>query len=257
MTTPEARFDTELEIFRTEAQAATQFFYAYIGVHMVARAHKSVHRMLNDAPVFWNTILGGLQAATFVALGRIFDQKSSHNLDQLLRMAQRDRQIFSKASLGKRKQAESKNAYAWLNGYLLRAHEPTARDFRRLRSHVRKWRKVYEKNYQPLRHQVYAHKELAERQAISSLFAKTNIRELQRLLVFLGSLYQAMWELFNNGRKPVLRPQRYSIRRMRALPSPPGRRRNVQELIALESERFLKAASEAYVGHRRNLRPIV
>jgi hypothetical protein len=35
---------------------------------------------LNTAPLFWNTILGGLQTAAFVVLGRIFDQDSAQGL---------------------------------------------------------------------------------------------------------------------------------------------------------------------------------
>ena len=42
----------------------------------------------NTAPLFWNTVLGGLQAAAFVAMGRVFDQKSTHNVDRLLKLAQ-------------------------------------------------------------------------------------------------------------------------------------------------------------------------
>ena len=77
MTSPEARFERELEVFRTEAEAAMQFFYAYLTVHAVAKDHKPVYRLLNTAPLFWNTNLGALQTSAFIALGRVFDQSSS------------------------------------------------------------------------------------------------------------------------------------------------------------------------------------
>jgi hypothetical protein len=67
----EEQFARELEIFRTEAQSAAQFFYAFLAVHAAAGARKPVHRLLNTAPLFWNTVLGGLQTAAFVALGRV------------------------------------------------------------------------------------------------------------------------------------------------------------------------------------------
>src|SRR5262249_33454551 len=155
--------------------------------------------------------------------GRIFDQTSMHNLDRLLRVAQDHPQIFSKVALGHRKQGANSDPPEWLADYLSDVYEPTPQDFRRLRSHVRKWRKIYEGNYRDLRRKLFAHKEISDHADIDALFAKANIRELQRLFAFLGSLYEALWQLFFNGRKPVLRPQRYSVKRMRDLPSPARR----------------------------------
>jgi hypothetical protein len=93
------QFEHELEVFRTESETAAQFFYAFLAIHASAGPDKSVHRLLNTAPLFWNTVLGGLQAAAFVAMGRVFDQKSTHNVDRLLKLAQDNPQIFSKAAL--------------------------------------------------------------------------------------------------------------------------------------------------------------
>ena len=206
ITSPEVRFEQELEVFRTEAEAAAQFFYAYLTVHAVAGDHKAVYRLLNTAPLFWNTSLGALQTAAFIALGRVFDQDSTHNLDRLLRIAQDNPSIFSKAALGVRKHGSNTAPPEWLAEYLLDAYVPTATDFRRLRAHVKKYRKIYEAKYRDLRHKLFAHREVSSRADIDALFAKTNIRELQKMLAFLGALYMTLWELFVNGRKPVLRP---------------------------------------------------
>jgi hypothetical protein len=78
---------------------------------------------------------------------------------------------------------------------------------------------------------------------VSALFARTNIRELQHLIVFLGRLHGALWGLFENGRKPLFRPRRYSVRRMREKPSPRGRSDGVHERILHEAERFLSNAA--------------
>ena len=79
---------------------------------------------------------------------------------------------------------------------------------------------------------------------MDALFAKTNVRELQRLCVFFQRLHEALWQLYNNGRKPVLQPMRHSVKRMRDLPSPKGGRDSVQERITHEAERFLLAAAK-------------
>lgn len=240
---PEQQFERELEVFRTEVEGAIQFFYAYLTVHAVAADHRSVSRLLNEAALFWNTNLAALQAATFIALGRIFDQASKHNVDRLLKIAQSNRWIFSKAALGARKQRAASAPPAWLAEYLREAYVPVPEDFRRLRAYVKKHRKVYDEKYRDLRHKVFAHKETAAHEEIEALFAKTNVREVQRMLAFLGSLYEALWQLFVNGGKPVLRPRRYSVKRIREIPSPPHRLTDVQERMTHEAESFLRKAT--------------
>jgi AbiU2 len=229
-----------LEVFRTEAETAAQF---YLDVHACAGAENRVYRLLNTAPLFWNTILGGLQTAAFVVLGRIFDQDSPHNLGRLLRLAQDHPKIFSKDALARRKQGAEKTPPDWLDSYLKHVYVPKPADFRRLRGYVRKHRKIYLEKYQPLRHQVFAHKGLSDAADVSALFAKTNIREMQRMLVFLMSLYDALWGLFVNGQRPVLRPQRYSVKRMRERTAKNPRGGSVLERLVREAERFLKSAS--------------
>jgi hypothetical protein len=242
MPTPEQQFKRELEIFRTEAEAASQFLFGYFAVHAVAHEHREVHNLLNTAALFWNTSLHALQLSAHIALGRIFDQGSPHNVDKVLGIAQKNLEIFSKEALGSRKKAESSNASEWLGNYLKSAHEPTAQDFRRLRRHVAKRRMIYDAKYRDIRHKYYAHKEVVGNEA-DALFSKTNVQEIRRLFVFLQALHEALWQLFYNGRKPILGPIRYSVKRMLDKPSPHGGRNSVQEEITHEVEHFLLNAA--------------
>jgi hypothetical protein len=247
----EEQFERELEVFRTEAETGAQFFYAFLLIHASAGARRPVFRLLNTAPLFWKTILGGLQTAAFVSLGRIFDQKSTHNLGGLLRLAQDNPQIFSKASLAQRKQGSSKTPPHWLDSYLKHAYVPKPSDFRPLRGYVSKHHKIYVEKYRPLRHQIFAHKGLSDAADVSALFARTNIRELERMLIFLMSLYNALWQLFVNGNRPALRPHRYSVNRMRHRAAKNVKGNSVHERLIYEAERFLGAAS----GEKPTLRP--
>ena len=49
----EKQFERELEVFRTEAETAAQFFYAFLAIHASAGAKNPVFRLLNAAPLFW------------------------------------------------------------------------------------------------------------------------------------------------------------------------------------------------------------
>lgn len=248
MTTLDARFERELEIFRTEAETCAQFLFSFLAVHDLAYRKKAVHKLLNRAPLFWNTCLGALQTSAFIALGRVFDLDSPHNINQVLRLAQDNRvQLFSRAALGRRKQAASPSANEWLDEFLQGVSEPSADDFRKLRKRVAKWRRIYQANYQGVRHQFLAHKHAAEEPEITALFSKGTNRELQQLITFLGALHRTLWELFYNGRKPVLRPARYSLTEIRRRPTPKYfSNRAVQEIIACEAQEFL-----LFVARRR------
>jgi hypothetical protein len=231
-------FSRELEIFRVEAESGAQFFYSYLAVHELAKRQRRVFRLLDDDALFWNTLLGGAQTAAIMTLGRIFDNCSPHNLNALLRLTTQPRTIFSKAALGKRKQGHDPKPPVWLPNYLRKAHEPTAADFRRLADHVKKYRRIYEQKYQGLRNQLYAHKQAADPSAIAALVKNTNIREMQRLFTLLR-LHQTLQELFVNGRKPTLRPVRYSAQRIGRRPSTTIPGESVHERISMHAERAL------------------
>ena len=97
MPSPIADFESELALFRTEAESAIQFFYAWDATHAVAAKDKKVVHLLNEAPLFWNTALGALQMSSLVALGRVFDpDQKNHNISRLLSIAHANPDIFSK-----------------------------------------------------------------------------------------------------------------------------------------------------------------
>jgi len=244
MPLPSADFEVQLELFRTEAQSALQFFYAWDAIHAVAAKDKAVFRLLNEAPLFWNTALGALQASALVALGRVFDPDSgNHSITRLLALAHANLDIFSKDALAARKRKLSANAYEWLPEYLETAYVPTREDFRKLKRHVAIRRKTYEEKYRPLRHKVFAHRGVTTPTQVGELFAKTNLREQRQLLVFLGRLYEALWQLYFNGHKPTLRPARYSVQRMLEQPSPNVKHAELQERLVHETSSFLKRHS--------------
>jgi AbiU2 len=239
-----AEFERELEIFRNEVEGATQLFYAYIAVYAAMSDHQKIEDWINEASLFWKTCLYGLQSSTFIVLGRVFDQdkKSKHNIDRLIGIAQRHPEIFSKGALGKRKQGTSPRWPDWLDKYLDKACVPKPEDFRRIRKHVAKWRRVYDSKYRPIRHQIYAHRGVTGDEG-DALWAKTQTRELQLLLKSLRELQEALWQLYHNGHRPVLRPQRYSLKNMRDRPSNAGRINAVQEQVVFEAESFLRKGS--------------
>ena len=245
MPSPAADFEAELELFRTEAESAIQFFYAWDAVHAIAAKDKAVFRLLNQAPLFWNTNLRALQTSTLLALGRVFDpDPNNHSVTRLLSVAHGNLGIFSKDSLAARKRKSNTNAGEWLPEYIETAYEPSHEDFRRMKRYVAKRRKTYEANYRPLRHKVFAHRGVATSFEVDELFAKTNIKELQQLLVFLCRLYEVLWQLYYNGCKPTLGPARFSVNRILHQPRPDVMPGKLHERLIHETKAFFELHSK-------------
>lgn len=240
MSDPEQLFTRELYVFRTEAQAGAQFLYAYLAFKAIIGENRNALSLVNRTPLFWKTNIGALQTSFFIVFGRIFDQRSEHNIDKLLKIAESNIDIFSKASLAARKRRESANADEWLDEYLRRSYEPTKHDFRELRRKIKDNRKIYEANYRDIRHKIYAHKEITEAAEERKLFSKTNVRELQNVFKFVNSLHEALWQMLHNGQKLVLRPMRYSVKNIMLNRKPEFETKPVQEMIVGEVQDFFK-----------------
>lgn len=225
----------ELEAFRKDAEEAAQFFFAHRAINESARAETRVLQLLNTAPLFWKTIDGALLAAAFIALGRVFDQNSEHNIGKLMNLVTNSRELFSKPAFAQRRQGANSAPPHWLASYLAHVYVPTNADFRRLRGHVSKWRKVWRHKYEPIRHQLFAHSGATPSAALT---ANTKIREVERLLVFLTSLHDALWQLLENGRKPSLPSYRYAGNLIRDRAARKARGRKVHERLMYEAWHF-------------------
>jgi hypothetical protein len=222
-------FEAELEIFRNEVEAVTQFFHAERTFHVMAAKYKEVHEFLNRTPMFWNTCTAALQTSTIITLGRIFDKKSRHNLDALISMARNNRKIFSKQALEGRKKLLPITP-ADVVAFMSDAYEPALADFARIEELVHARRTIYETNYKNLRHKWFAHRGVSG-QEIEKLFSATNVEELNQMFQFLGLLYLQLWQLFVNGREPKFDESFSGM---------PG---DVAVHVMQEAERFLKTAS--------------
>jgi AbiU2 len=189
------KFVDELKIFHAEETTAQQCFFASLAVTEALERNRGFLRLANTYPVFWVSTHHALVAATFVALGRIFDQKSSHNVDALMRAVSTDISEFTadamKARLMK-KGLSSEEA----TRHASQVKELTAIEVRKLKKKIAHWRRVYEATYKYIRNKIFAHKELSATEEIEALYAKTSVDELKELFKFLSSLRLALWAAY-------------------------------------------------------------
>jgi murein L,D-transpeptidase YcbB/YkuD len=205
-------FEIQLENFRHESATAAQYLYAEMAIQHAASKSKKLLDRLNKTPTFWLSCRAALQSSAYISLGRIFDTKSSYNVAALLDAMEKNLDLFQSEGLASRKREGSEIDPLWLSGYLERAYHVTIKDVNRLRAMVEKYRVLYERAIKPARNKYLAHREKEERSEVSALFAGGTARELWRLTTFLCQLYEVLWEQLHNGRRPVFRSRRHSVK---------------------------------------------
>jgi hypothetical protein len=161
-------------------------------------------------------------------------------------------EIFSKQALVRRRQGNNSTKPEWLDEFVSNAYVPNNADFDRLMSRVDKYQRIYTDNYKDVRDKWFAHKVVSGDVETARIWGKGSNPELQRMLAFLTSLHKVLWELFSNGRKPVLRRGRYSIAKMRKIRSTAVTGGPVQEHITREVERFLAAVTKSIRSRQRD-----
>jgi hypothetical protein len=224
-------FPDELEIFRIEEEIVQQYFFAYLGQRDLLAKRSDLLRVVNENSLFWAPSHHALIMSTFIALGRIFDDKSKHGLDKLRRVVEMTWSDFTTASL----QIRRADLGAYAQEYVKDKHGMTQADWRPIAYEIDYWTATYENVYKPIRHQ-FAHKKLSTLNQVNALLAKTNIDEMKAMCAFLHSLHYCLRELWINGRKPVLEVRDF------ILPPPdslPANNRMLGEKVYHEAQRAL------------------
>jgi len=200
----EKEFWKDYELTRQEVEIAIECFYTWLEINKLASANEKTYKALNKNPTFWNISLYGLQCSFFIVLGRIFDDgHDAHSIHKLITSCLANPQFFSKEALAKRKQEDRKKP-EWLDEYIENAHEPSMEELRNLNRALSHHRKRFDEIYRNIRNYVFAHRVAKKAEIVSELFGKTKIGDIENILYFLYDLLEVIWQLYHNGRAPVL-----------------------------------------------------
>lgn len=244
--TQHRKFTVQLESFENEAKNAACYVYGDMAVQHAASKSRQLLNRLNRTPTFWLVSAAAFQTAAYISFGRIFDRESRYNVEALLDAAEREIALFQRNALAERKRDGKLTDPPWLNDYLNKAFYPTLKDFQRLRLKVAQHRAVYERIIRPARNKYIAHRERHGHIEVQQLFSGGKLRELWRLTTFLLQLNEALWGLLHNGRKPRLRPIRYSIR---SIYDSKASRSSAHEYIVQDVKKLMQVISKAPPNH--------
>ncbi len=208
-------FVKQLENLRQEANIIASYVYAEMTIRHAASQSRTLLYRLNESPTFWQVSLAALQSSAYIALGRVFDTTSSrYCLYELLSSLEESLDLFSKEALSQRKRKDGFTDEKRLAEYLGDAHQFSTSDLRSLIKSVAHHKKIYEKAVMLARHNHLAHRSTFSRVDVQNLYARGKEKDMWRLSTYLLNLYEQLWNLYTNGRKPNLRLPRYSPKAM-------------------------------------------
>lgn len=197
----EREYWNHFEQLASDIDEALEVFHAEEEIHRLAREDDKIRRCLDADALFWNMQVESLQSALFIILGRLFDStKDTLSVSKFLDETIEYLGYFSKEALATRKVAGGPKP-DWLDDRIDEAWVPDRAALAKLKEALQ----PHEERagvYRQIRHKHYAHRSLKDGHLIRGLFQQTNKEELSQTLGFLCDLKAAIWQLYNNGKKP-------------------------------------------------------
>jgi len=195
--------------FSNEVYQATACYVIWKNLQNEPADDEELLKALNATPLSWVFIRHSMMVSLIMALSRIFDTDGdSVSIDDLIKSCVEDLELFSKPKLRDRK-AASHNASDWIDEYIDNAYEPSANDFFRLKSNVKRFRDIYNEYYKPLRHKIFAHSDKQFHSRKDELWEATKHASMEDMLNFLEDLNLTIREAYQNGRKPELQGRKF------------------------------------------------
>jgi len=195
-----------LREYRGEVNVASSSFYAWKNINNLAANNPALFQALQRNALSWNIFAHSLQIAFFSALGRLFDRDArSLTARTFISKCAAAQSQFSKSAFELRRLTSNHGIRPeYMDEYLSDLYEPVAADFKMLSDAITPWDAVYHASYQPIRNKLIAHKDFSTIGSKDSLFAKTNIGEIENILQVLHQVAAFVEQLFINGRQTNL-----------------------------------------------------
>lgn len=203
-------FRRQLDNFGNEARDVSKYIYADYALNHAASKSRVLLGRLNRTPTFWLATFSAWRIAAYVGLGRIFDRTSQFTLSKLVEVVQGNLSFFEREALAERKRDGRAEDPEWLTAYLDKAYYPNQRDVAWLRATEKRLRATYDRIIRPARNKHIAHREHIDPDKVTDLYSGGLVRELWQLSASLLELHRVLRELYHNGRRPRMRPVRYS-----------------------------------------------
>jgi len=213
-TSTEEEFNDALSVLSEHIAQASQFWFTGATINELSKRPEVLNAIQMTAG-FWVCTRRALEDQAIVSVGKIFGHRGSNptNIDRFFEVLRANRaSVFSKKAVEERKRRSTQLTDEQLKTFMRTAHGLRVSDINRLHSVSKRHRKTYEKQFADIRNRQIAHLDLMTAAERNEMFARTHLPDLERLIVFLNQFREAIRGAYYDGRRPVLRRMRWSVR---------------------------------------------
>lgn len=201
-----------LDTLRREAESTIRVFYAlqYFNNLLTNREHVN---KVNKNVYFWKIYESSLQTKLFIGIRRLFESKSdSFSFSRAMKMVKENLEDFQPTALEMRKIADQPKRPDWLDEYMQDVYTPNEEDLNNLARLVRENSKRMKNLYTEAASKVFAHAVHTDTEAINGLMGDMNFAEIEQALNAVWHFYQQVWQMYENGREPLMEIVSYPYR---------------------------------------------
>lgn len=198
--------ENHIKTYQKEVEAALIYCHSYdFAMKLLSKPENNVEK--NKNYFFWRIFATAVLSNLFICLGRIYDtHNNSFNFNKFIKLCKKNIGEFSLQTIEIIKSRSADGRPEWLDEYLANCHNATIADLDDIHSMERSCRKRFSRNYIHMRHKIFAHAEITENDDINKILKQNNINiaEIIEYLNIHWSIYNQIFCLYYNGRKPTL-----------------------------------------------------
>ena len=193
-----------IEKLRKETETTLRVLYALRQFRQLLTREEDVAK-INENANFWMIYESSLRTNMFIGIRRLYESKpGTFNFQQFIDECIKNLVSFSPDALRQRKCEGSRNADEWIDDYMKNVYEPSADDFKALAKLVRENSKNMKGTYTQAANKIYAHAIHMDYALMAAISDKLNFDEIEKAITSIWHAYEQVWQMFENGRKPLL-----------------------------------------------------
>jgi hypothetical protein len=194
---------TTLKTLRKEAESTIRSLYALQQFKYHLTNIEDIDK-INSNVSFWRIFESSLLTKVFIGIRRLFENKSdTFNFQRVLNLIKQNIVDFQPAALEQRKLVGHNERPNWLDEYMADVYAPTEEDFNILAKLVKSNSKKMKGVYTEAASKIFAHAIHTDATSINNLLSDIDLDEIETSLNAVWHFYEQVWNLYENGRKPL------------------------------------------------------
>ncbi|MBU2985398.1 hypothetical protein KO528_08545 [Saccharophagus degradans] len=193
----------EINKLREEIEASLRYLYSYKAYYQALSEQTRVDK-INKNVEFWMTFSDSILSNLFISIRRLYENKrESFNVQRFIEICYKRHHEFSLHSLQTRKVSSGILSIAQAEEYIKGKYEPSKADFHAMAAYIKTNSKGMRGVYTKVASEVYAHAIHYNHKSALLPNQNLNLNDIEIALLSVWHVYEQVWQLYENGRKPV------------------------------------------------------